>query len=218
MNKKSFIICLALNCVGIIGTAVVALMVGRKKTEVLLSGNENDCKSTNRHDYNSSNQENDAYDYMDDSICAVYSFSNSYDMYCALQSQEFNTIAYYDLEGSCYVMVLLDGNEDKVEKYGGMRLKEEEIEDFIERKSVKTQYIAFYDKENYEKYIKAIQSFLNEQEDFKVIQYDLTTYMNFENIDSKLYMRLKNIASEFYGIEVTDMYIANTLRDAFDGI
>lgn len=145
----------------------------------------------------------------------VYIFSNVNDMNRARLSKKFNVLSYYELQDEAYLVVLMDGNEDDIENYGGRIVDEEEFEEFLEKTSVETMYFAFDDVDNFKGFQKALVNILPNTMKFPIIQYKGFVYVDLGKIDESLHNNVSCVAGEFLGMSITDMYIANRLEFLF---
>ena len=149
------------------------------------------------------------YDY------GVYVFDNLYNMYFAKYSNKFNVDSDYEFGDKSYLIVLLDGNEEEIERLGGRLLEEEELVEFFEKTSEKNMYYIFDSQENLNGFLKVILHGITFPIDIPMLYYNGCTYVDITNFGEENFTRISYIACEFLGKKIKDKYVGNKLKKLF---
>ena len=171
-----------------------------------------------RYNYADGDSDDDDYIVQDDDGLAYgfYEFETVEEMNRAIYSNLFNVDAYYEVDNKGYLVVLLDGNEDKLYKYRARKMNANEANELLIKTEVASMYFYFEDQENLLKYSKTVSRIIPGKNKFQTVIFQDAYYINVSDTDPSLHDRLRIAASEFYGEEVKDMYIANRLKECFD--
>lgn len=200
--------------------SVAAVKVTRrlKEKKLIEEYNDENDDSFDYYEESDGNNPNEDYHVEDPASLefAIFAFDNANDMHKARLSKKFWVDSYYELEDKAYLVIFLENNQQEIEEYGGVMLTEDEMNDFYLKTLVDTMYFYFETKECAKRFISAIEFAFDEKTKIPMAYYQDCLYMDLSRLDKRFEKQIKHLAPEFYGEQITDLFIANQIKPLFE--